>query len=274
MATKKVLKKTTPASVPAGKQHKYKLSLVYEPISKLKLWDKNPRQNDSAAEKLCVLFQKHGFINPVIATPDGVIRAGNTRLKAAMKEGYKEVPVIYVPFNSEAEAEMYSLADNKASEWAEWDKNLLNQLFSSQKKVSLDTVAQKSGFTKMEIEGIRARHADFASHTFAEAVEEFEKNQPTDKDPTKDLWVWGTLPDVQTHTALLEKLGLRKSKELNIRKLLALLRIQTGGDCPACKGTGGESHRTRCKVCRGTGLKAQAAPASAKKTPKKVKKGC
>ena len=70
-----------------------KLKIEYIPIDKLKPWNKNPRTNDVAADKLTKLIESHGFINPIIATKDNIIRAGHTRLKSAQKNGLKEVPL-------------------------------------------------------------------------------------------------------------------------------------------------------------------------------------
>ncbi len=145
-----------------------KMRLVYEPLEKLKPWLKNPRVNDEAAEKLAELFAQHGFINPIIATTDGVVRAGHTRLKAAFKTDLKEIPVIYVPFRSEEEAEMYAIADNKSSEWADWDYSTLHEIFTSGKKLNIDQKGQMSGFQRGEIDWQGAPEIDLSE------VDEFE----------------------------------------------------------------------------------------------------
>ena len=97
------------------------LKVQYIDIKKLKEWDENPRVNDEAAQKLTKLIEVHGFINPVIITPDFKVRAGHTRIKSAKMMGIVKVPCMMVEFESEAHAQAYSLADNKAGEWAEWD---------------------------------------------------------------------------------------------------------------------------------------------------------
>ena len=135
---------------------KRKLRLEYVPIRELKAWKKNPRRNDAAAEKLTGLLSEYGFINPIIATPDKVIRAGHTRLKAAANTDLTELPVIYVDFGSEAKAEMFALADNRASEWAEWDEDALADLLSQRKELPDQKMAALSGFERTEIEGLRA----------------------------------------------------------------------------------------------------------------------
>ncbi len=127
-----------------------KMRLTYVPISELEEWKGNPRINDDAAVRLAKLFTEHGFINPIIATPDKIIRAGHTRLKAAKKTDLKELPVLFVPFDSEIDAKMYALSDNKSSEWAEWDSKLLTELFDQVRKIDPEKIAA-SGFKKSEI---------------------------------------------------------------------------------------------------------------------------
>lgn len=97
------------------------LQIKYVPIESLKEFPMNPRKNDVAAEGLAKLMGEYGFVIPIVATPDGTIRAGHTRIKAARKQGMKEVPVIYVDFGDEKKAVAFSLADNKSHEWSEWD---------------------------------------------------------------------------------------------------------------------------------------------------------
>jgi hypothetical protein len=105
-----------------------KSEIKYIPIKQLKAWGKNPRKNDKAAEKLVKLIEAHGFINPVICTRDNTIRAGHTRVKAANKAGLKEVPVIYVDMDEE-QASAFAIADNKSSQYSEWDFELLKNVF-------------------------------------------------------------------------------------------------------------------------------------------------
>jgi ParB-like chromosome segregation protein Spo0J len=167
---------------------KRKLRLEYVPISELKAWKKNPRRNDAAAEKLTGLLSEYGFINPIIATPDKVIRAGHTRLKAAANTDLTELPVIYVDFGSEAKAEMFALADNRASEWAEWDEDALADLLSQRKELPDQKMAALSGFERTEIEGLRAGGA-----LGADAPEEFpevDENIETQHQCPKCKYEW------------------------------------------------------------------------------------
>ncbi len=139
--------------------------IKYIPINLLKEWDLNPRKNDSAVDKLSKLIESHGFINPVIATKDNIIRAGHTRVKAAKKAGLKEVPVILIDMD-EKQAQAFAIADNKSSEWAEWDFTKLKDLIEELDTGELDL--ELTGFDKQEIEKLM---------TF---VSEDEKNEGKD----------------------------------------------------------------------------------------------
>jgi hypothetical protein len=128
-----------------------KSEIKYIPIKQLKAWGKNPRKNDKAAEKLVKLIEAHGFINPVICTRDNTIRAGHTRVKAANKAGLKEVPVIYVDMDEE-QASAFAIADNKSAQYAEWDFELLKDVFEELDAFNYDL--ELTGFDMAEIEGL------------------------------------------------------------------------------------------------------------------------
>jgi hypothetical protein len=117
------------------------------PISSLHLWKDNPRANDEAAPKLAKLIAAHGQRTPVVAwRKNRVVYKGNTTLKAMRSLEMKEIAVLWADFPSEQAAIAYGIADNKSSEFAEWDEDILNRLLSSQQ---LDD----TGFSESEIRG-------------------------------------------------------------------------------------------------------------------------
>jgi len=122
-----------------------KMEFVKEyPIEKLKVWENNPRKNDKSAYKLINVIKEYGFINPIVIDQNGVIRAGHTRLKAANRLGQKTVPVIIYDFKTEAQAIGYSIADNKSSEWADWDFDELKDVLQELSEMNFDL--EKTGF--------------------------------------------------------------------------------------------------------------------------------
>ncbi len=62
--------------------------------SELIPYENNPRNNDGAVDAVAKSIQEFGFRSPIIVDKNKVIIAGHTRLKASLKLGLKEVPVI------------------------------------------------------------------------------------------------------------------------------------------------------------------------------------
>ena len=95
-------------------------------ITDIKPYENNPRNNESAVDKVAESIKEFGFQNPIIVDNENVIICGHTRYKAGLKLGLKEVPVIVANLTEE-QAKAYRLADNKTSEFAEWDFNALEK---------------------------------------------------------------------------------------------------------------------------------------------------
>ena len=105
------------------------LRLEYVSVSELVPYDKNPRKNDAAAEKVAELIKEYGFKKPIlvdIKNNKNEIIAGHTRLKAALLLGIEKVPVIFADDLSPEQVKAFRIADNKSGEWAEWDIEMLN----------------------------------------------------------------------------------------------------------------------------------------------------
>lgn len=101
------------------------ISINFFDIDKLKLNPNNPRKNDAAVDIVAKSIEKYGFKNPVIADTDLVVYCGNTRIKAARKLGLKTVPVIVADDLTPQEIRELAIVDNKSSEIAEWDMDML-----------------------------------------------------------------------------------------------------------------------------------------------------
>lgn len=94
-------------------------------IPDLKPYKNNPRKNDKAVDAVAASIKAFGFKQPVVIDDNGEIIAGHTRVKAAKKAGYHEVPCIIASDLTPEQVKAYRLADNKVGELAEWDWNLL-----------------------------------------------------------------------------------------------------------------------------------------------------
>ena len=104
-----------------------KEKIVYKKITELKLNPKNPRKNDGAVDTVAKSIEEFGFKNPLIIDSQGIVWCGNTRLKAARKLKLKEVPCIIADDLTEEQIRKLALIDNKSSEIAEWDLELLSE---------------------------------------------------------------------------------------------------------------------------------------------------
>ena len=96
-------------------------------LDEIKPYEKNPRNNDNAVDAVAASIREFGFKVPIIIDKDNVIVAGHTRYKAATKLGLKEVPCIKADDLNEEQIKAFRLADNKVSEQATWDFDLLNE---------------------------------------------------------------------------------------------------------------------------------------------------
>ncbi|MCR4671975.1 MAG: ParB N-terminal domain-containing protein [Lachnospiraceae bacterium] len=96
-------------------------------IDELKPYDKNPRKNDEAVKYVANSIKEFGFKVPIIVDKDNVIVAGHTRYKAAKELGLTEVPCIVADDLTPKQIKAFRLADNKVSEFAQWDFDLLGE---------------------------------------------------------------------------------------------------------------------------------------------------
>ena len=94
-------------------------------IDSIRPYDNNPRQNDSAVDAVATSLREFGFRQPIVVDADGVIIAGHTRYKAALKLGLEKVPVHVATDLTPEQVRAYRIADNKSGELATWDLEIL-----------------------------------------------------------------------------------------------------------------------------------------------------
>ena len=97
------------------------------PIDDLIPYEKNPRKNDKAVKYVMESIKNFGFKVPLVIDKNNVVVCGHTRLKAAKKLGLGEVPCIVADDLTDEQIKAFRLADNKVSEQAEWDFDLLDE---------------------------------------------------------------------------------------------------------------------------------------------------
>ncbi len=95
------------------------------PIERVRPYKRNPRQNDQAVDAVAASLQQFGFRKPIVVDAKYVIICGHTCFKAAQKLGLKKVPIHVASDLSKKQVTAYRIADNKTSEIAAWDYDLL-----------------------------------------------------------------------------------------------------------------------------------------------------
>ncbi len=145
----------------------------------------NPRRNDHAVEAVARSIATFGFRQPIVVDEQKVIIVGETRYKAGVQLGLKQVPVHVARGLTPAQAKAYRLADNKSAELADWDTARLVQELADLQK--LDFAVDMLGFSADELQALLA--GDVATGLEdADAVPEAPE-QPVTR--AHDLWLLG-----------------------------------------------------------------------------------
>lgn len=115
-------------------------------VDDLKPYVNNPRLNDDAVEYVANSIKQFGFKVPMVIDKDNVIVAGHTRYKASLELGLQEVPCIVADDLTEEQIKAFRLADNKVSEQADWNIELLDEELND-----LDLDMSEFGFSELNI---------------------------------------------------------------------------------------------------------------------------
>ena len=121
------------------------MNIVYKKVDELKPYENNPRFNDDAVEYVANSIKEFGFKVPIVIDKNNIIVAGHTRYKASQKLGLTEVPVIIADDLNEEQIKAFRLADNKVSEKASWNFDLLDEELEN-----LDIDMEPYGFEEIE----------------------------------------------------------------------------------------------------------------------------
>ena len=126
------------------------MNIVKMKVEELIPYINNPRNNENAVDKVASCIAEFGFKNPIVIDKNNVVINGHTRLLASKKLGLKEVPVIIADDLTEAQVKAFRIADNKTSEYATWDKELL--------RVELDMLEEMN----FNLEDVNIDYSDFS----------------------------------------------------------------------------------------------------------------
>jgi len=115
------------------------MKIEFRKVTDVVPYEANPRNNGDAVEAVARSIKEFGWRQPIVVDKDGVIIVGHTRLKAAQKLGLDLVPVHVASDMSPEQARAYRIADNRSSEIAEWNLDLLLPEIKALEELGLDT---------------------------------------------------------------------------------------------------------------------------------------
>jgi ParB-like chromosome segregation protein Spo0J len=101
------------------------LAPLARPVASLRYDPRNARRHGpSNLDAIEASLRDHGQQKPIVITSDGVVRAGNGTLEAAMRIGATHVACVVYDGPIDR-VERFAVADNRAAELASWDDDVL-----------------------------------------------------------------------------------------------------------------------------------------------------
>lgn len=97
------------------------MKIIDVAITSLKEYENNPRNNDKSVEKVAASIREFGFKVPIVIDKNNVIVCGHTRVRAAKRLKLDVVPCIVADDLTPEQIRAFRLADNKTSEFSDWD---------------------------------------------------------------------------------------------------------------------------------------------------------
>lgn len=103
------------------------MKIINKKIEELTPYDHNPRNNHEAIDYVANSIKQFGFKVPLVIDKENTIVCGHTRYEASKKLGLKEIPCIIADDLTDEQIRAFRLADNKVSEFSQWDYVLLDE---------------------------------------------------------------------------------------------------------------------------------------------------
>ena len=117
----------------------FDLTVVYRRIDALKPDPANPRlHSKKQIRQIAHSIETFGFNVPVLVDADLKVIAGHGRLLACGELGITEVPTLRLDHLNPAQARAFMIADNRLTEIASWDDQLLAEQLKDLSLLGLD----------------------------------------------------------------------------------------------------------------------------------------
>ncbi len=157
------------------------LKIEHWPLSRLRPYEKNPRKNDHAVNRMVGVLKEFGFRVPVLAKSDGQLVDGHLRYKAALEMGLETVPVILADDMTEAQIRAFRIMINRSATWADWDEDLLLEELRALQLADFDL--SMTGFEDKELD-------QMLMELFPEDKDPDDVPEPPEKPVIRDGEIW------------------------------------------------------------------------------------
>ena len=114
-------------------------------LTKIKIRDLKPYDNNSKIhtdyqiDLIKKSIEEFGFVNPILVDEKNNVIAGHGRIEAAKQLKIKELPCIVIEGLTDTQRKAYIIADNRLSELAEWDNELIARELKDLKESGFNT---------------------------------------------------------------------------------------------------------------------------------------
>lgn len=156
------------------------MKIIQLPIDKLSKDPANARKHSQKnIDSIIASLRRFGQQKPIVVDKSNVVRAGNGTLEAARQLGWETIAAVQSELVG-ADMSAYAIADNRTSELAEWDDEVLKATLEGFD----DALREAAGFDLDEVEKLLQEQREVA---------EDEIPEPPAKPITKpgDLWILG-----------------------------------------------------------------------------------
>lgn len=205
------------------------MEIIYKNLEELKPYENNPRFNDEAVEYVVNSIKEFGFKVPIIIDKNNVIVAGHTRYKASLELQLDEVPCIIADDLTEEQIKAFRLADNKVSEKAQWNFELLDEELKdlnidmnefgfdlgvlNEKLIEDNPYSQKVNIPQYEIEGERPLIKELVDDSKTkDLVSEIENSNLSKEE--KEFLYYGAMRHLVFNYKLIAEYYANASKEM------------------------------------------------------------
>ena len=127
------------------------MEIIYKKTSELIPYARNNKiHSESQIKKVAASIQEFGFTQPIVIDSKNSIVIGHCRVKSAELLGMGEVPCFIADDLTKAQISALRITDNKMSELAEWDNEMLGLELQELQESDFDI--SLTGFDEKDLE--------------------------------------------------------------------------------------------------------------------------